>query len=146
MKTVGRKWPNISILRIKEKLSPANWNSFLNRCYRLQDIESLKKALYGIQADMSDLAKQGINSNDITTLFLRMQRSLTETARMILKKKHPSPLDNAGNNLDTKKRLAIKQGGNLSEIEKAKRDFEKNKQAKRMRDAEFEQFIKDSSF
>ena len=142
-----RKWPNISILRIREKLSAGNWISFLNTCYRKQDIESLKRALYGIQADMNDLAKMKANTPDVVNFFLRLQRSLTDTARKILKIKYPSPLDTAGNDMTVESRLAIKHNpNNLSAIEKAKAEFNRHTLAKRKRDQEFEQFIKDSSF
>jgi hypothetical protein len=142
-----RKWPNISILKIKEKLSIGNWNSFLNTCYKYQDIESLKKALYGIQADMSDLVKIGANSTDIVNLFLRLQTSLINTARKVLKIKYPSPLDNAGNDMAVEERLAQKNNRNsLSKIEKAKLDFSRHSAIKKKRDQEFELFIKESSF
>lgn len=142
-----RKWPNISILRIKEKLSSGDWINFLNTCYRKQDIESLKQALYGIQADMNDLAKLGANTPDIVNFFLRLQNSLTNTARKILKIKYPSPLDNAGQDMNVEARLAMKHNpSNLSSIEKAKNEFQLNSLAKKNRDREFDKFIKESSF
>ena len=134
----GRKWPNISIIRTKEKLSAANWNSFLNTCYKYNDIDSLKKALYGIQADMSDLAKQGLNPPDIVNFFLRLQTSLIETARKVLKRKYPSPLDNIKNDVDVQKRLALKHGGSLCSIEKARLDFNRHTVVKKQRDLEFD--------
>jgi len=142
-----RKWPNISLINLKNNFSSGNWNDFLNTCYRNKDIASIKKALYGIQADMSDLAKQDLNPPEIVNLFLRLQRSLIETARKIIKVKIPSPLDNSGNNVLYQENLAQKMNrGKLSEIERAKMDFKKHSEIKRKRDIEFDLFIKESSF
>ena len=142
-----RKHPNISILSIRERFCPADWIAFLTNYYNKRDIIGLGKALYGIQADMSDLTKQGMNDASLVNFFIRLQRSIEDTARRILKLKYPSPLDNIANNLDVKKRLAIKNNcQGLSEIESAQKDFKAHELIKKRRDAEFNQFIKDSSF
>jgi hypothetical protein len=147
---MARKYPNMSIIKIKETMSTKDWNNFLAICYTKRDIEGLKRALYGIQADMSDLAGIGLTDAAITSVFLRLQRSIEQTAKKIFRELYPSPLDTGKGDLSIKARLLIKAGGHngkqLSQIEQAKLDFKKSQIAKRRRDAEFEKFIKDSSF
>lgn len=145
-KTINRKWPNVSIIGIKDKLSISNWNSFLTKCYRENDVLSLKKILYGIQADMSDLQKTGVADSEIVNLFLRLQTSIEKTARRLFRKIYPSPLDDPRNNARTNKRLLIKNGSDTTSIERAKADFYKSEVAKKKRDHEFEKFLTDSRF
>ena len=139
----NRKWPNVSILSLTEK----GWNEFLQRCFNNLDISELTKALYGIQADMTDLASNGMNYPKVNEIFCGLQRSLEETARQILKVKYPMSLDNQLNNPLIANRLLAKGAalpfntGNSSGNE-----IEKDKALKRKRDSEFEKFIKDSSF
>jgi len=141
-----RKYPNVSIIKIRETLRTKDWNNFLFSCYIKKDVECLKRTLYGIQADMADLTKMGVDSNELLTLFLRLQTSIEKCARKIFTKMYPCSLDDSKNNLDIKRRLAVKSNLNTSAIDYAKIEFKKSVEAKRKRDAEFNQFIKDSKF
>ena len=145
-KILARKWPNVSIVGIKEKRSMEDWNKFLTLCYKLNDVTNLKKMLYGIQADMSDLRKDGIDSPEIVNLFLRLQASIEKTAQQLFRKIYPSNLDNPANDINIKKNLIRKAGGDTSNIDRVKKDFLKDRDIKIKRDKEFQKFLKESRF
>jgi hypothetical protein len=124
--TFGRKWPAIDIMRLYERGSTDAWNKFLQIIQDRQDVEGLKKTLYGIQAGMADAVKAGLVTDEINLWFVRMQRSLEMTAKRIFRKKYPHPLDNPLNAGDADA-LAIKS-------------------VKQARDQEFERFLREASF
>jgi len=141
-----RKYENVSILNIKEKMSTKDWNRFLAIIHAKRDVSRLKAVLYGLQADMSDLAKLGVNSQEVTSLFLRLQRSIEETARKIFREVYPSPLDTGTSDLSIKARLAVKGNMDTTSIERAKADFNKASIAKKQRDEAFNTFLSESRF
>ena len=55
-----RKWPSIDILSLYSKSETAAWNQFLYQALKKQDVEILKKTLYGVQAGMADAVKAGL--------------------------------------------------------------------------------------
>lgn len=119
-----RRWPSIDLLELKAKSSASSWNKLLSDALIREDIMLLQKLLYGIQAGMSDAAKNKHNTRDIVDLFIRLQRSIENTAKKIYRKRFPNPCDDpflAGKFLD-------------------------RREAKRKRDAEFERFIRGASF
>lgn len=146
MNTIGRKWPNVSLIAIREKLSMSNWNSFLTKCERDKDVIGLQKALYGIQADMSDLRKMGIDDTDLVNLFLRLQGSIEKTARAIFRKAYPEWMDNPSNDVGRKKKILRKHGINIKDEKEARANMMKAIDAKRKRDMAFNEFIKGASF
>jgi hypothetical protein len=124
--TVGRKWPAIDVLRLYSRADNVGWNTFLTHCLTTQDVQGLKKTLYGVQAGMADLANQGPVDPKLTNWFLRIQRSLENTAKAVFRAKYPNPLDDP---------MAAKTGNWISW-----------KEAKKKRDGEFEQFLRESRF
>ena len=78
-----RRWPSINILKVYEKWSYAEWNSFLTKCYHLEDVTRLEKTLYGIQAGMDDLSRHGRPPEEIINTFLRWQRSIEQTVNNV---------------------------------------------------------------
>jgi hypothetical protein len=99
------------------------WNSFLDKCLVNLDLQRIVEVRYGIQAGMTD-TPDSTRTDKVCKLFLRMQKSLEDTARRIIRKKHPLPNDNPN----------IAQ--NFSEL----------RETKRKRDIEFEKFMRESSF
>lgn len=123
-----RKYPNVSILNIHATMDNEQWNAYLTRCLQERNVSTLMKVYYGLQADMSDLAKANINSESVSTLFIRLTRSIEKTVKRIYREKYPSPLDNP------------LQARNWTE------DLAKHKIMKKNRDLEFEKFLRDASF
>ena len=87
----------IDLLNLYAKTNHTEWNNFLSKCLRNQDLHSLEKVFYGIQLGMNDLAKNKLNTEKINIWFIRLQRSIELTMKRIIKNKQPSPLDNPHN-------------------------------------------------
>jgi len=81
-----RKWPNVSILNLIIKSNSEKWNRMLTECFVKNDLNTLVRLRYGIQADMSDLSKANLNSSQVMTHFLRFNNSLEKTIRKIFYK------------------------------------------------------------
>ena len=87
----------IDLLRLYSSYTAQDWSNYLTRCLNKQDLHELQKTLYGLQAGMDDLVKKKLNSPKICAWFIRMQRSVENTMRDIIRKKIPMALDNPAN-------------------------------------------------
>lgn len=119
-----RRWPAIDLMKLYTQSDHKKWNTILTRCHKSHDVLYLQKTLYGIQAGMDDLAKQKLNDEKINLFFIRLQRSIYNTAKKIFREKYPHPLDDPMN----------------------KDLYGKELENKRSRDREFEKFIINSSY
>lgn len=119
-----RKWPSIDLVKLRATSSISDWNIFLDNCIAKSDINRLTEVMYGLQAGMTDVAKQKLNSTEICTWFVRLTRSIEKAVKSILREKYPLPNDKTNKLEDAKKFLAIK----------------------RKRDLEFNQFLERSRF
>ena len=124
MKNTVHKYDRVSILDIMVKLNWQGWNLFLKDCLDKNDVEKLKRTLYGIQYDMSELAKQKLNSSMVTSLFLRLQKSLQDTAKKVYRKIHQNPCNNP----------------------KSAKQFLEFKDAKKKADQAFQLWLRESSY
>ncbi len=91
---MSRKYEAIDLVKLYSKGSNNGWNKVLDECFLRSDINRLAKLRYGIQAGMDDLAKQGLNKEAIVIFFIRLNRSIENTAKQIIRKRHPLPQDN----------------------------------------------------
>jgi len=98
------------------------WNLWLTERLDRLDIKGLQSVLYGINVGMDDLVKQKLNHKKIIIWYIRLQRSIEDTMKSILRIKYPNPNDNPGNK--DPKWVAVK----------------------RKRDGEFELFLRGSRF
>ena len=119
-----RKYEAIDLMKLHTLGSANGWNEFLTDCHQKLDINRLAKCRYQIQAGMDDLVKLGLNSETMITAFCRWDKSLVDTAKKIIRVRHPLPNDDP--------RVA-KKHTNLLEV-------------KRQRDREVEAFLKASSY
>ena len=95
-----RKYDGIDLVKLRTQTTHEQWNRFLTRCEKRNDVESLKRVFYGIQIGMDDLVRKGLNTDHVNMWFIRLQRSIENTFKRINRKLNPSPLDNplnAGN-------------------------------------------------
>lgn len=127
----SRKYEALDLLKIyfsqpgAEFRHTKDWNSFLTLCYKNKNINALMIMRYRLQAGMDDVAKQKLNTEEISVFYLRLMRSVEITARKILREKHKNPNDNPDNKINfTLDTLA----------------------AKRKRDAEFADFMHRSAY
>lgn len=89
-----RKHEAIDLMKLYSLGNNKLWNKMLTDCYNQMNIDRLAKIRYQIQAGMSDLSKNKLNSEEITIWFLRLQKSIEITAKRIIKRKHPLANDN----------------------------------------------------
>jgi len=142
MSVQKRKYPNVSIITIMG-LGPKVWRKKLCEAARQRNLEFLVSLQYGIQADMTDLAKRGQSNPNIEESFLRISgsinRAIKETAR---KNNKPMP------NIKAYEKLAAKRGISINsdEAREAKSMFTKQYREKKEQDVELEKFIKSKSF
>jgi len=88
-----RKYPAIDILELYSNADSKRWNRWLTRRYQEKDLDGLFAMLYGVQAGMDDLVKKKMNTEKLQLFFIRLQRSVENTIRRVLKEKDPNPCD-----------------------------------------------------
>lgn len=115
----------VDLIKLHLEGSPEQWNAWLTKCEREGNINELARMRYGIQAGMDKLARQKLNTEQLSVFFVRLNRSIEQTAKNILKRKHPMPGDQAGHKMA---------------------QVQKWKDAKSIRDREFQDFLKRSAF
>ena len=121
---MNRKWDGIDLMKLYSQGHFTKWNAFLKKCRESQDVEALKKTLYGIQVGMDDVVKKNLANESLVNFFLRLQRSIEKTAKEIFRAKYPNPCDHP----------------------KLAKEYASFIEAKRKRDEEFEGFLRKSSF
>lgn len=87
----------VDLLKLYSEVSAQRWNEFLRNCLTKRDLATLERMLYGVQLGMSDLANKHLNTEKINTWFIRLQRSIENTMRDVIRLKEPHPLDNPKN-------------------------------------------------
>ena len=88
------KPPKIDVLALYAKSDTQEWNLFLAACVQKRDLRALENVLYGVQLGMKDLAAKKMNTEKMISFFMRLQRSIENTMKQIIKLKIPHPLDN----------------------------------------------------
>lgn len=122
----------VDLLALYSKANSSEWNKFLTLSLKNEDLNGLGLMRRRIQIGMNNLVKQRLDSPKMNEFFLRLQRSIENTAKQVLRRKHPSPLDSP----DSAKKLQIDDT----------KAFLKHHAAKKKRDQEFERFLRDASF
>lgn len=89
-----RRHESIDLLKLYSSSNTEAWNCFLTSCLQKQDITLLIKTRYGLQVGMADLVKQKLNSEKMIEFFLRLERSIENTIKKIVREKNPNPCDN----------------------------------------------------
>ncbi len=123
---VSRQVEAIDLYKLYAKGSNNGWNEFLTECHLKHDVHRMARMRYALQAGMDDLVKKKLNSDEIDKWFFRLQKSLENTMKRILKEKYPTPLDNVHN---------VKEYG-----------AKKWKDVKKLRDEEFEAFLRKTGY
>ncbi len=90
---MSRKEEAIDIMRLWSQGSANGWNDALTKYHVQGNIRALARLRYGLQAGMDDLTKSKLNNEKISLFFVRLQKSIENTMRAILREKYPNPFD-----------------------------------------------------
>lgn len=82
----------IDILKLYAQGNAVAWNEYLRRSLRNEDVAGLTSTLRRLQMGMDRLVKQKLNTERVSVLFIRLQRSIENTLRDIHRAKNPNPL------------------------------------------------------
>lgn len=121
---MSRRPDAIDLVKLQAEWSHREWNQFLTGCLRTNDLEKLALTRNRLQRGMDLAAKKKLNCEKLQLLFIRLQTSIENTMRQIVRKKYPSPCDNP-----------LIAGQHMDELS-----------AKRLRDQELERYLKRTSF
>lgn len=121
---MARKPDAIDIVKLYAEGDYKLWNAFLTNCLKKQDLEKLATTRARLQRGMAIAAKQKLNTDGLSIFFIRLQRSIENTMRRIIREKYPNPCDNP---------LIAK-------------DHLDQREAKRRRDEELERYLKRTSY
>lgn len=122
---MSRKYEALDLTKLYSLGSFRGWNDFLTECLDKGDINALAVLRYRIAAGMDDLAKAKLNTEDMCVFYIRLNRSIENTAKAIIRRKHPLPQDDPLNGSDSTR---------------------KTLEAKRKRDHELQMFMKKSAY
>lgn len=81
-------------MKLKALGSANGWNQVLTTHLEQGNIDGLARLRYQIAAGMDDLAKRKMNTDEMNVWFIRLNKSIEDTAKKIIRKKHPMPEDN----------------------------------------------------
>lgn len=84
----------IDIVKLLAQGSNKEWNAFLTNCYQKHDLEKLALTRRRLQAGMAIASKKKLNSEKVIALFIRLQNSLENEIKKIIREKYPNPCDN----------------------------------------------------
>ena len=129
MSRVTRKYDSVDLMKLYSQGNASGWNNYLTTMRKSCNINDLARMRYSLQAGMDDLAKMNLNNEKMSVFYIRLLKSVENTAKQIIRKIYPMPHD-----LPTIHGIKIKHQP-LSALE-----------AKRKRDLEMELFFNNSSF
>jgi hypothetical protein len=121
---MSRKFDGIDLMKLHALGSLGGWNKLLTEFDNNADLAGLAKTRYRIQVGMDDLVKAKLNTEQMNLFFIRLNRSLEETAKKIIRRKYPLPDDNP---------LSLDATADSSN-------------AKKKRDEELQKFLKQSAY
>lgn len=119
-----KKHDAIDLVKLYSTFTASEWNAVLTKAHREHDLRKMAQLRYQLQAGMRDLAAKKMNTEKMIHWWIRLQTSIENTMKLILREKQPNPCDNpktAGENMHLK-------------------------QAKKDRDHELELFLKRSGY
>lgn len=102
---MSRKPDAIDLIKLYSEGDYKEWNIFLTNCFQKRDIEKLVVTRRRLQAGMHLAAKKKLNTEKVINLFIRLQKSIEDTIKKIIREQDPNPCDNpltAMDNLERK--------------------------------------------
>lgn len=104
----------IDIIRLYATSNHQEWNTWLAKCERTQDINGLTEVRRRLQQGMAEVEKKKLNTEKIAEFFVRLQRSIDITIKKIYRAKNPNPLYDTTNKHLKNKFIEEKKRVNLS--------------------------------
>lgn len=83
----------IDLLKLYSQSDSTQWNEFLSKCVKANDIKKLADMLNACQRGMDHCAKNKLNTEKMNVWFARLVRSIEKSIKIIVRKKNPNPLD-----------------------------------------------------
>lgn len=111
--------------KIKNFEDTKAWNRWLTKCLKNDNLDELMNVRKGLQMGMATVQRNGMVMQEVADTFCRWTGSIESTARKIIKKRHLMANDSTKNK-------QFQTADSLVE--------------KRQRDAEFEKFLRKSSY
>lgn len=121
---MSRKLDAIDIVKLQAEGNTREWNVYLTNAYRKRDLPGLFQTRNRLQRGMNLAVKQKLSSAKLELLFLRLQSSIENTIKKIIREKYPNPCDNPLTAKDNSEWLAVK----------------------RRRDEEYERYLKKTAY
>jgi hypothetical protein len=90
---VSRKPDAIDLVKLQAKSSHKEWNDFLTCCLKKHDLNKLALTRNRLQRGMNLAVKQKLSTTKLEHLFIRLQLSIENTMKQIIRKKYPNPCD-----------------------------------------------------
>lgn len=90
---MSRSEDAIDLIALYSRKSSGDWNRYLTKCLRRGDVAELARMRYRLQAGMADLAKRKLNTDKMIHWFIRLQNSVENTIKRIVREKNPNPCD-----------------------------------------------------
>lgn len=91
----SKKIDAIDIMKLAlDKDGQEKWIIFLTNCFEKRDLNKLAATRTRLQKGMSIAAKKKISTPAIDELFIRLQKSIEDTMRKIVRAYNPNPCDN----------------------------------------------------
>lgn len=118
------KTQGLDLIKLYAQSDTNEWNIFLSRCAKAQDIKTLVDTMNGLQVGMRDLAKQRMNTEAVCIWYTRLLKSIENTLKKIWRDKHPN-------------RIYSSKDKNITQ---------KDKDNKKQMDIEFEKFLRRNSY
>lgn len=122
----SRKYAALNVVQMYSTLTLDHWKSCLLKATKARNVEKLISWRYGMQAGLTDAAAKGLTNTSIDLWVMKRCKDLEKCMRYILKQQYKNTMP------DPKKDPA----GYVA----------KAKEAKRLRDRAFEQFLMKSNF
>lgn len=90
---MARKPDAIDLLKLYADGDHKLWNTFLTNCLQKHDLNKLAETRKRLQAGMAIVAKKKMNTEKLILFFLRLQSSIENTVKKIVRETDPNPCD-----------------------------------------------------
>lgn len=86
------KSDGIDLMKLRSTFTSEKWNKYLTKCHGSHNSKELYTMMNRLQVGMDKLVRDKMNTDEMCTFFLRLQRSCENTLKKIWREqnKHPN--------------------------------------------------------